>query len=167
MEKFYIALPESRLYADYSEWLVTRNESVKFIENLFEKYGLDRETKFYAGREFLAIKSDKDLDSIFPKQFKKKLYDGDYRVFKLNAPIMKEWVEKIKTFKCLHKPFLGMYFKNCFGKMSTRLFMHESTLYFSIECDSAFEPSDLFQEIKASEFYKVIEDIEEKENGKL
>ena len=45
-----------------------------------------------------------------------------------------------------------------YGRHRTRLFEHKGILYGSMESDYDFEIPEEFEEIKASEFYKVIEE---------
>ena len=51
------------------------------------------------------------------------------------------------------------------GRSSTRLFSYQGELYCSIEADRIGVPENTFTEIKGSDFFKIIEELEEKQNG--
>ena len=59
------------------------------------------------------------------------------------------------------KPFVPFFFSDCNGRSRTRLFSIEDKVYCSIEqidCDERLRCPKGFIEMKASDFYKIIED---------
>lgn len=88
---------------------------------------------------------------------------GNVGEFKKNTAISKMWVELVKDIAHFDKPKLVYYMRmNCY-RWKERLFHIGDKLYGSIESDGEVSVPDFAVEMKASEFYKVIEDAEEKE----
>ena len=59
---------------------------------------------------------------------------------------------------------VGFYLGELFLRMRSRLFMYENVLYASVEAEGVRSDMDMpdgWEEIKRSEFYKVIEKLEE------
>ena len=163
MEKYYIADSDSSLKKDYFDWKKNEKDCVQFIKELLKKYGVEAET-FSAGKTFLSIKATENDLINFSGKFLKKSNNG-YFSFKKTTHIMKEWIEKAGEYETLHKPCVPFYFKNCYGRMTTRLFEIDGMVYCSIKCDSDFEPCDNLIEMKVSEFFKFIEEYEERKKG--
>lgn len=163
MERYYIAEKNSSLRKDYLEWKKNERELVPFIKSLLKNHGVETE-QFSAGETFLSIKATENDLLNFSGKFLKDSHEG-YFTFKKSTPIMKEWIAKESGYKTLHKPPVPWYFKNCYGKIRTRLFDINGTVYCSIECDSDFQPCDNLTEIKGNEFFKAIE-YEKQRTGK-
>lgn len=159
MEKFYRALPDSRLHADYMEWEDCCEEMREIIDSLFEEYGVEA-TRYSAGKFGLAIEATPgDLEK-FKGQFKKGHIHGIFE-FRKNSHICKEWAKRSERIKMRRKPFLSLYFDHASCRMSTRLFQIDGVVYCSIDAGDV-APKDKLVEIKASEFWRVIENYEER-----
>lgn len=163
MEKFYRAEPDSALHSDYFAWVDYRNTAIETANDLFKEFGVEA-TRYSFGREYLSIDATENDLKKFVDQFKKYKSDCGFCVFKKTAPISREWKKRTEKIPIMHKPFVSSYFKNALGKMRTRLFDVNGVVYCSMECDLKFEPTDKLTEIKASEFFKIIEMQEAKEN---
>ena len=99
----------------------------------------------------------------FVKQLCSKETNEGLRFFKKNSFINKEWVKRAVGLKNVRKPSPAWYNNYMMGHSSSRLFDYKGVVYCSFSADQIEMPSDTFTEIKGSEFYKVMEEIE---NGK-
>ncbi len=83
--------------------------------------------------------------------------------FKKSSKINKMWVSLVKDIEYFEKPKLMFYFRFSGPRWSERLFHDGDKLYCSIESEGEIFVPDFAIEIKASEFFKIIEDQEERE----
>lgn len=159
MEKYYIITPDSTVHKDYLDY----REMSKKVNSAFREFAKEQgiEThEYYQSAQYLHIcPTDGDTDK-FGKYFKKDAPG----LFKKNSQLAKAWVNKCQALglKSPHKPHLGFEI-GVFGRTSGRLFMIGDILYASFRADYDFENPAGFKEIKASEFFKVIEEYEESE----
>lgn len=65
--------------------------------------------------------------------------------------------------KVVYRPYLPLYFDVLEGKCSVRLFKKNDIIYCSFSTDKDFKTPSGLKEIKGSEFYKAIEDNEQRE----
>jgi hypothetical protein len=157
MEKFYIVTPSSSIHKEYLDYkAMSEKVNIAFVE--FAKEQGFETHEYYQSAKYLHIcPSDGDTDK-FGKYFKKDAPG----LFKKNSPIAKAWVDKCQVLglKSPNKPNLGFELR-VWGRSRSRLFMIKDILYASIEADCDFKNPTEFEEIKASEFFKVIEEYEE------
>ena len=62
--------------------------------------------------------------------------------------------------KIYHKPSPSWYNSVIVGRSSSRLFDHSVILYCSYSAERVEMPENMFQEIKGSDFYKIMEEME-------
>jgi hypothetical protein len=165
MEKFFIVTDKSELFEDYFNY---RNN----IKDVNEAYGEFKNvhnitTKSYCptSDKLYIEPTESDLKQ-FETQFSKNDKIHYLYSFKKNSHIGKEWINFVnsKKIKIYHKPFLGRYL-DFWGPYRSRLFDVDKVVYCSIEYDGEMNipiPKG-FEEIKGSEFYKVIENEKIKE----
>lgn len=162
MEKFYIVTDDSeyrKAYLDYQQNSKEVNDIVRdfMISN-------DIETHEYAigmrENHFEIVPTQKDFDT-FGKQMKKDSRANVLSSFKKNSAIFKDLFKILedKNMKVLHRPFIQFAFPCC-GKSRSRLFELNGEVYASYEHESDFENPKGFKEIKASEFYKIVEEAD-------
>lgn len=162
MEKFFIITEESEVHKDYFEY----RENVKIINEHFKKftdqYNITSHQYFVNNEIIYIVPNAEDLEK-FNSLLKQDIGNG-LRPFKKNSTIGKAWVKSLKdnNLKVLRKPDTMWYFKEFHGgKFSTRLFDIDGVIYSSFRCESdSLDCPKGFKEIKASEFYKIIEDNE-------
>jgi hypothetical protein len=160
MEKYFIVTEQSKLHKEYYEYKNSDKKLHKIVKEFMQKYEI--ETNGYAHRDqtFYIEPTEKDLEK-FNKVLCKPLENG-LRAFKATSKIAKNWVETVEQVKPVSKPYVGFCFKNCLGKIRSRLFDIDEVVYCSFSSEYEIDIPEGFTEIKASEFFKVIEDWESK-----
>lgn len=115
---------------------------------------------YYAADDALYIvPSEKDAETF--KSLLGATIDNGLRKFKSNTKIGKAWVKALKDaeLSVARKPMVTLYFKGFGGKFRSRLFDQDGMLYCSLDPVSGEIPVG-FTEMKASEFFKIIEESE-------
>lgn len=165
IERYFIVSPESRLAKDF--WAYVEDfDKIKVAFNDLRKHFEIETDKFYPrSNKCLYIWPTENDIAKYEKQMTKPTQNGG-RSFKQKSAIQKYWtaLTKFHGTNVIDKPFAPMYVdRGCFGKMSSRLFAIDDVVYCSIslEHDDIEVPKDWI-EIKASQFFKVIEDYEER-----
>ena len=157
MERYMEIRKDCQLYKDYFEWVGNWDAIKKLFNGIKEKYGIEA-TGFYPCEEvFRVVPTENDN-----KKFASILKKTSYGEFKKNTEISKEWVNGVKEIGRIEKPRLIYYFSLLGHRWKERLFHIEDKLYCSIESDGEVSVPKYALEMKASEFYKIIEESEEK-----
>lgn len=145
-----------KVYEKYEQDYDSFNEAFDTMQKEFEL----ESNRFYVTVERFGIAyNDKDH-----KRYKDQYMKNDLEFFKKNSTISKRWLElmKEKNITTSRKPFCGNYMKTrSMGKStynSHRLF---GEVYGFLDADYSFELGDGFEEIKASEYYALIEKHDE------
>lgn len=157
MEKYYIVTPSSPIHKEYTDYKVmSKKVNTAFVEFAKEQ-GFETHEYYQSAQRLYICPTDSDSDK-FGKYFKKDVPG----LFKKNSPPAKAWVDKCQVLglKSPNKPNLAFEFR-VFGRTSSRIFMIDDVLYASLRADCDFENLDGLEEIKASDFFKIIEDYEE------
>ena len=163
MEKYFEVKKDSNFYKQYFDY----RDMAHKVNELFKQFAKDNgiETnEYYQNTNRLAIVPTQ-RDRI---KFKGMFVANSDTDFKKTTPICKSWVKLCKehNLKTPRKPCL-QWDTNCnLNSYSTgsRLFHIGEKVYGSIDnkCDANIELTDEFVEMKASEFWNIIEDAENK-----
>ena len=157
MEKYMEIRKDCQLYKDYFEWVGNWDAIKSLFNGIKEKYGIET-TEFYAIKNsFKIVPTENDN-----KKFGAILKKTSYGEFKKNTEISKEWVAGVNKIGRIEKPELFYYFDLLGHRWRERLFHIGEKLYCSIESDGDVSVPKFALEMKASEFYKIIEESEEK-----
>ena len=157
MEKYMEIRKDCQLYKDYFEWVGNWDAIKKLFNGIKEKYGIEA-TGFYPFKDvFKIVPTENDN-----KKFVSILKKTSYGEFKKNTEIYKEWVSGVKEIGRIKKPELFYYFDLLGHKWRERLFHIGDKLYCSIASDGEVSVPEFALEMKASEFYKIIEESEGK-----
>ncbi len=154
MEKYYIVTTDSPIYKEYIDYkAMSEKVNTAFVEFAKEQ-GFETHEYYQSAERLYICPTDGDIDK-FGKYFKKDTPG----LFKKNSLPAKAWVNKCKALglKSPHKPILSFEFR-VFGLTSSRLFMINNVLYASFKAYCDFDNLAGFKELKASEFFKVIEE---------
>lgn len=157
MNRYMEIKKDCSLYKDYFEWVGNWDAIKSLFDGIKEKYGIEA-TGFYPNKNMFKIVPTKNDN----KKFESMLKKTSYGEFKKNTEISKEWIEGVKVIGRIEKPQLFYYFNLLGHRWKERLFHVGDKLYCSIESDGEVSVPKFALEMKASEFYKVIEESEEK-----
>ena len=161
MEKFYTVNEGSRLYDDYWAWRNSIEPNKKIVNDFFSEFGIEADL-YCSGPSRIGIVPSENDKVKFAKQLCTKETNEGLRFFKKSSAIGKEWVKRAANLKNVSKPSPA-WLNNYMGRSSSRLFDYKGVVYCSFSADQIEMPSDTFTEIKGSEFYGILEEIE---NGK-
>jgi hypothetical protein len=162
MEKFYIVTDKSDVkqdYLDYKQNLKDVNEVVKVV---MDANGIEAKEYCIDNYDFAIVGTQADLNK-YLSQFRKDAFVGHPCFFKKTSTVYKQVFEalKLKNLKVLHKPMIQFQFHG-YGQSRSRLLDIDDIVYASFESEYDFKTPKGFQEIKASEFFKIIEDYNAK-----
>ena len=144
-----------RLYEDYFKGIEGQKNAIEVFKKIKDKYGIET-SEVYLTKQYFRIHPTKNDFSKFENMMKKTSY-GE---FKKNTAISKEWLEAVKEIEQIHKPRLFWYFDLLGHRWKERLFHVSDKVYCSIESDGDIPVPGFAKELKASEFYKIVESIE-------
>lgn len=160
MDKYFIVTEKSRLYNDYFNYIQNKKEIHEHVKHFLDEHGI--KAKYYAclGYSLYIEPTEEDLE-IFGGMLCRPKPNG-LRRFKENSRIGKAWAKRLQTahLEALSSPNMLLYLDSFIPRYRSRLFHVGTTLYGSIESDYDFTLPEEFKEIKASEFYRVLEEIE-------
>jgi len=156
MERFFIVKNEKliELHKEYESMKKRVNDA--FVE-FSKKHGIEANEYYQQTGHLKIIPTENDKQK-FASQLTK-----DGLTFRKNSPLAKEWVSTCKELG-LETPWKPTWeLRDLIGytnRCRHRLFSLDGKLYGSFEMDFDFElPTEHFTELKASEFYKIIEDV--------
>lgn len=162
-ERFFKVKKDNKIYNEYFEWwnnIEPTKEKWKEFKNMV---GIES-TCFVPSKELYIVPTENDLIKFGRFLCKEEFKDG-LRKFKKTSTIQKDWEKFVNAnIKLISKPNIIMDFLFCGGRITTRLFHYEKNVYCSVnhyEYEDNYKVPEGYEEIKASEFYKIIEKIEE------
>lgn len=153
---YYEITKENSIFADYFQYLDDDEKMRAGIKSFKEEYGIIADAYIYTNGQ-LWVKPEENEQ--YADQFCKTSHCG-YSPFKKNSPVGKAFTAA--GIKKAVKPFLPWCFKNSCGRSQVRLFDYKDKLYaqYSPEFEVAEIPKG-FIPMKASDFYKIIEEMEQ------
>lgn len=156
-EHFFTVNPDSKFYADYSDYWTNRKVVDGKIKDFFKMAGI--QTHGYSCTENQLWIAPTSADE---KNFAVQLCIGNcgdgLRRFKKRSEINQMWATFIEGTKIIQQPYMFMYFTGLHGPC--RLFFRSDILYCSGEVEDGAQVPDGLNEIKGSEFWAVIEEME-------
>ena len=151
-DHFYEVNSDSTLFNDYFKWLTDYEKMRNGVVAFKKEYGIAGDT-FMIDEGKLWV--DVSLNRQFSDQFGKVECQG-HSPFKKTSSIGKAFTKA--NIKKANKPFVPFYFKNPAGRSRIRLFDQDGKLYVQYSTEHEVEDTPKgFIPIKASEFYKVME----------
>lgn len=170
MERCFIIESSAELHKEYFGYIALsdKNNGIikKFVsENITERtnftYGTNRDCSFSI------ILNDDEYEKFKPQLLKSYTYtkEGKLYTFKKNSQIGKLYARLEIT--PAFKPSLPWRLSFCLMRARTRLFDYEGILYSTIDSDEITEKTQFpegWREISKSEFYAVIDKIEQEKN---
>lgn len=157
MEKYMVIHKDSPLYKDYFAWKKDEPKVGELFKKIKELYGIESNEVYINRNFFKIVPTQNDI-----KKFSSIMKKTSYGEFKKNSEVSKYWMNGIKSIKNIEKPRLFYYFNLLGNRWKEMIFNVGEKLYCSIKSDEEVITPDFAIEIKASEFYKIIEESEGK-----
>ena len=156
MKEFYMTVsPDCALYRDFFAWVEDCKKIIDVYERMQKKYGIET-NNFYPYKDRFAI-----IPTAADKEKFKSFFLKDGTSFRKGCEMSKVWASEVKDIKFMRKPHPGFYWSEFVGSASSRLFAVGNILYCSMKTEYEFRYAPTWgNEIKASEFYKVMEEQE-------
>lgn len=163
-ERFFTVNPESPLFRQYLERLEFENRVAEVFQAFAAKVGMDTETAFRPYPDQLGIiPIGKDAETFEPYFTKTKRGDG-LCLFRKKSIINSQWQDACQKagLEFVSKPSPA-WVLGWLEIKTYRLFPYNGILYLSVELPLGAKQDALpgLTEIKGSEFWRVIEEIEE------
>lgn len=157
-ENYFEITKESPHYDEWFDYLKADDNQREIMRSFAKEHDINIE-EYMIWKDKLWVRPD--LNEIYSSQFGKEREQGT-APFKKTSPIGKAF-SKISVVKA-RKPFVPWFFKDHYGKSQFREFDCDGKVYcqFNTEYETDEVPKG-FVRIKASEFYKA---IEQKESAK-
>ena len=157
MDKYFKVNEGSQLHTVYFLWKEDKKKIKEAIQEVCKKFGIEAK-EYYIRRDRLHIvPTQNDIE-----KFSDMMTKNDYGVFKKTSEPSKMWIELVKDIQHFNKPRLFSYIHFHAHKWSENLFDIDGILYGLLKDVDEVNLPDFVTEIKASEFYKIIEDYEER-----
>lgn len=156
MEKYFLITEEAILHRDYYKYLSNQKEVDALVQSFVKEHEIEAEHYHASADCIYIVPTDADNEKF--KNVLGAAISNGLQKFKGSSKIHKAWIKmlKEKDLKVLYQPRVIFYLRHEGGKFRSRLFEQDGALYCS------FEPAPLeipqgFVEMKASEFYKILE----------
>lgn len=143
------------LYKDYFEFIDNLTKIKNTFKQLRKEFGIETSNFYLVPTKLHICPTEHDME-----KFKEQLKKNSIGEFKKNSPASARWRELTKDFGIFAKPRIFWYMKIT-GNIKERLFHSGNKLYCSVESTGLCDMPKWGIKMKASEFYKVLEDLEE------
>ena len=157
-EAFYKITSEKFIKAE-QEYQSKKKQFMKVFDRLAEEFGIETDEVYLTIVEFEIVPTKNDREK-FKEQFKK-----DTSTFKRNSKVGKRFKELIEEqqIQRFHRPKLWDYVNTPYGRRSSRYTEIDGVYYGTLGTEEAIKKQvEGFEEMKASVFYKIIEDYNER-----
>lgn len=160
MERYFIVTEQSRLHKSWFAYKENREQLRKFVKDFKVANGIEADGYYADNHNFYIVPTEQDK-ATFGSALCSPVNDG-LRKFKKSTKIGKAWLKALEDadFKIIGKPMVILYFKGLQGRHRSRIFDQDGVLYCSLDPAEGDTPEG-FVEMKASEFFKVVEDQRE------
>lgn len=160
MERYFIVTEKSSLHKEWFDYLENRKAVNDLVKQFVENNGIESQEYYVDSESIYIVPTEKDEEA-FGNKLGAAVNEG-LRKFKASSKVGKAWVQALKdaNLNVMHKPRVIWYFKSLGGRFRSRIFDQNGILYCSLE-PCADETPKGFEEIKASEFFKIIEESEQ------
>lgn len=160
MARYFQVSKSSSLYRDFIAYQVNAKAVRKLVKDFIATYAIESTTYWASDEALYIVPTEKDVSShgsILCAPIEEGL-----RKFKINSRIGKAWVNalEVQKLRILRKPIVSFYFRpSRSGRTRSHLFSVDELVYCSLDPCEGDPPAGMI-EMKASEFFKIIEDAE-------
>lgn len=158
MEHYFKVTEASSLNREFMAYRENAKAIRELVKDFKATFAIESDVYWATDEALFIVPTKKDLSSR-GSVYCAPIEDG-LRKFKINSRIGKAWVKTLKDagLKVLRKPYVPFYFRGFGGgRVRSRLFEIDGTVYCSMDPFEGEAPKGLI-EMKASDFFKVIED---------
>lgn len=156
VEKYFRIKQDSKLYQAYFDWVSASRKIIELFNDFAAEHGIEAR-EFIPGDKYLWIIPTETDNVSFSVEFTQKYEKNGARQFKRSSKIAKDWVVRVADMPILLKPSFWEYGLRISGSYSQRMFQVDGVLYGSIDANHQFDLLECMDEIKASEFYELLE----------
>ena len=159
MEKYYTVTEECSLHKDWFDYKENADQVNEVYKGFKDQVGVESKEYYVTDREVYIVPTEKD-NEMFGSVLCTPI--NGLRKFRTTSKVGKVWVKALKDagLEVKRRPMPIIYFRSFGGgSYKTRLFEQDGKLFCSIDPADGKEPEG-FVEIKASEFFKIIEESE-------
>ncbi|OMF70486.1 hypothetical protein [Paenibacillus glucanolyticus] len=160
MEKYYMVTEECSLHKAWFGYKENKAQVNELFKEFKEKIGFESSEFYVTDNEIYIVPTEKDVEA-FGSVLCGPINDG-LRKFRTTSKVGKAWVKDLKDadLKVESKPMVILYFRSFGGgRYRSRVFDQNGNLYCSIDPVDGEAPKG-FVEMKASEFFQIIEESE-------
>ena len=155
MDKYFKVNEGCQLHTDYFSWKEDKKKIKEAMQEVCKKFGIEAEQFYMQKNRLHIVPTQNDI-----KNFSAMMTKNDYGRFKKTSEPSKMWVELVKDIEHFHKPRLFNYIHFHAHGWSENLFDIDGVVYGLLKDVYEVNLPNFVVEIKASEFYKIIEDYE-------
>ena len=159
MKTKYYKITSENFISKAKEYKKEIEKLYKITDIIWDEFGIETRSFYPRVSEFKIEPTRNDVNK-FREMLKK---DGS--TFKKNSLVNKRFEELVKEYqaKTPYRPMLWDYAAHTYGSMAASHFEIDGVHYGSLEIEGGGHKTvEGFEEMKASEFYKIIEDYEER-----
>lgn len=154
---------DSEFYENYFKAKEERKHFNDLVKTFFEKYDLNDVEEYYQTK-FLGLKLNNEQKERFVTQLKKYDDKNGMSLFKKNSLMQKSWNKEVTSkvdFQIIDK--IGFWYLGFIGCGSYNLWDNDDIIYGYLKdkYKDEIQLADYMTEIKMSEYYSVIESLEE------
>lgn len=162
MEKIFVGDKNTEWYKKCRGYLDAKREQKETIKEFCDAHGID-DKDWKADSMSIFVREDEKY-SEYKSQSKSSIYydkDGSYYQIRKNSKLGKDFLKL--GLKPLYRPLVG--FELLAGiRLKYGQFIHSEHIYIRIETDNEVPCPEGFEEMKMSDYFALVEKIQEKSN---
>lgn len=158
MKKYYIVDKDSEVYKGCLEYEKFKENITRVFCDFADENNIKAKKFLINANRLWIVPESEDIEN-----FDRFMSKTQYGLFKKNSELSKKWVLKCQenNLKQPEELFIPFLF-DAIGKVKWSLFSVKENVYCTFESDYDFKTPKNFTEIKARDFYKIMEENEVK-----
>lgn len=159
MEKAFKVKKDSKLYQDYFRSKTERKKFKELGDFFFDKIGYNG--AYTLTRNLMIKNYDSTISKFFPNELCKNANKEGLYKFKINSPTQKHWEEEvISQIDMEAYNAIKFWWMNCIWSGRYTIWDYNGEVYGMFETKNDIKLTKDMEEIKMSEYYKIIEEME-------
>lgn len=157
MEKYFRIRRDSKFYKEYFQFVADTKRNAELFRAFAAERGIESHSFIPLKNGLYIVPTEKDIER-FGGDFVKDTFKNGLRRFKKTSKVSKLWCELMKNEKVAERPRFWSYVPTLCGRFRERCIRVGDDLYGSLQSqESEIQLADFMDEIKASEFYLIME----------